>query len=1197
MRLPISLFPTNTTSKPNRRRSRQRRLSLEELEDRTVPTSVTLFFDGAEAGVGNVTEGTGTALANDRSQIGSVTSNPATSLADPNNFVTLDPVEAIPRIEFSTGVVDNLAFDALDPPFTIGGDPRVDPADFRVTTFATGLDYPYGMTQLSDGSILVATSDPDGSSFFSSTGELLRLADDDGNGVADGAGTVLFTGLPGAMTSLVAVGELFFVTSTEGGGERITVLRAGATPDAALTLEGSLNLTFPSGFGHKSYALEVTEVSPGAYDLYFNIGAAGNATTTDPTNTVTLSGLTTGSLQGDSIYRVRVSDAAGAVTASNLVQIATGLRNAAGLAFDPTTGDLYFEDNGIDTPGNRGEALSADELNFIAAANLGGAIEDFGFAANYTRYRTGTIIGGQGIQPLAAFQPLPNPQSGDESEGPAEIALAPSTFGALSGGIFVGFHGQFNDGGLANRENPLVWVDPATGDYFHFIGIDEANVGHLDGLLATSDALFLADLSSNGSTGSGAGAGVIYMIQAILDVNNDPTAGDDLAATNEDTAVTIDVLADDSDIDGDALSVTSATQGADGSVLVNADNTITYTPDADFNGGDSFTYTIDDGNGGGDTATVTISVVAINDDPVARDDSALTNEDRAVTIAVLTNDSDIDGDALSVTSATQGADGSVLVNANNTITYTPDAEFSGSDRFTYAIDDGNGGDDTATVTITVVAINDDPVARDDSAATNEDLAVTIDVLANDSDIEGDALSVTSATQGADGSVLVNADNTITYTPDAAFNGSDSFTYTIDDGNGGTDTATVSVTVIKPQLVLAGGVLRFDGSAFRDVVEVTIHPNVYIVTAFGSRELFSSADVATISMDGNGGFDTLRVRIAVEGVFIDGKLGGGTVDVGGVTLAAFDGFNEVRATNYGASTTARLTADFLSDRSIGADAGSFLVGRRNGATAVFQVVYMQEVHTIGAGGAAYLSGFAGADELEATSKSSIVTGASNRIGNPFRIESEGFRHLFVHGNAGADKATFTGDAVGETIATNHPQFGSALTFETYQRVGNTVVWDVRAFGFENVTAINVDSADGRAFLFDGPEDDMLDGGALTTILAATRDGQPYRVEVQGFSLVVATAKFGGYDVAYGISSRVLAFGFEETHPSPRPSQSSMALTAQGGATAEFASRPDVARLQGHDRPRRIGIGDTHPAQDAIDAVLGSDEFDRLFFDRD
>jgi hypothetical protein len=163
------------------------------------------------------------------------------------------------------------------------------------------------------------------------------------------------------------------------------------------------------------------------------------------------------------------------------------------------------------------EPLSADELNFIARTNLGGVTEYFGFPSNYTAYRAGTVVGGAGIQPLIAFQPIPDPFTGHESEGANDIVFAPPAFpDGLNTGVFIGFHGRFNAGGTNNEENPVVCANPATGAYFHFIGGQQAGIGHLDGLLATRDSLFVADLVSTGNTSSGAGAGVIYQIKSLV---------------------------------------------------------------------------------------------------------------------------------------------------------------------------------------------------------------------------------------------------------------------------------------------------------------------------------------------------------------------------------------------------------------------------------------------------------------------------------------------------------------------------------------------------------------------------------------------------------------------------------------------------------------------------------------------------------
>ncbi len=185
-----------------------------------------------------------------------------------------------------------------------------------------------------------------------------------------------------------------------------------------------------------------------------------------------------------------------------------------------------------------------------------------------------------------------------------------------------------------------------------------------------------------------------------------------------------------------------------------------------------------------------------NGPPVAVGDSTTTAEDTAIVIRVLDNDSDVDGDSLSVIEVSTPSNGSVAITgAGTTVTYTPNANFHGSDLFTYKVSDGNGSTDTGTVTVTVTSVNDPPVAMGDSTTTDEDRAIVIRVLDNDTDADGDALSVTAVSVPSNGRAAIrNAGATVTYTPNSSFHGSDSFTYVASDGNGGTDTGTVNVTV-------------------------------------------------------------------------------------------------------------------------------------------------------------------------------------------------------------------------------------------------------------------------------------------------------------------------------------------------------------------------------------------------------------------
>ena len=406
---------------------------------------------------------------------------------------------------------------AIAQPFTVQG-PGVNTNHFRVTTFASGLSFPLGMAELSDGSLLVTIVQSGGLSSGTNPGRLIRLTDTNSNGIADGAGVILYSNLSPALTAVRVVDQLVFVM---GRPHPITVLRMGATPATPLTLAGRLIITYPSGWTQHQHSELGVRKTPGftnRYDLFFQIGAKDNFSITTVSATLTNDNIpgASGSLAGDAIHGITIIDSGSTLSATNLTQIASGTRNAAGFTFHPVTGDLYFQDNGIDGLVNVGEAHSADELNVIARTNLGGPVEFFGFPANYISYRSNTIVGGAGIQPLIAFQPIPLP-FGAESEGPNQIAYAPPGFpDGLNSGVFLGFHGQYGSAGLANEENPLVYADPATGNYFHFILGQQPGIGHLDGLLATRDSLFVADMTTTGNPNSSVNAGAIYQIKSLV---------------------------------------------------------------------------------------------------------------------------------------------------------------------------------------------------------------------------------------------------------------------------------------------------------------------------------------------------------------------------------------------------------------------------------------------------------------------------------------------------------------------------------------------------------------------------------------------------------------------------------------------------------------------------------------------------------
>src|SRR5437762_1734925 len=508
--------------------------------------------------------------------------------------------------------------------FSIGGDPRVDPNDFRITTFASGLNFPNGLARLSDGSILVATSNPNGNgAYWLSSGELLRFTDTDNNGIADGPGQLMYSDPVGVWTGLAVAGNMVFIMSAKDNANRTIVLKLNNGPASPYTFAGTLNFAFPGIWEHKAYAM-TTRPAPGApagtWELYFNVGSSANFD--QNTDTVGLSGLLTGTMKGGTIYRVTVTEVGFGATVSSLVRIAAGLRNAAGMAFHPTTGDFYFEDNGIDGFQDPNEPLSADEINRIAAADLGRQpVPDFGFPNDYIDYPTRQRVGSGGVQPLVAFLPLPcascpdpgdpNGPDGAESEGPSGIVFAPPLFPPyVNNGVFVGFHGKFSAPPSGNEENPLVFWDAGTGNYFHFI--ESFQLGHGDQLLSTDDSLFIADMTSGGSVDTNGGDGVIYQIKRKIG-DTTPSASITSPAEGSTVSGTVTVGMSESGFTG-TISWTLHLDDRGNPIFTTSGTTSTASFSWDTSGvpagAHTLRLTVQDGTGRSATATRNVTVAA-----------------------------------------------------------------------------------------------------------------------------------------------------------------------------------------------------------------------------------------------------------------------------------------------------------------------------------------------------------------------------------------------------------------------------------------------------------------------------------------------------------------------------------------------------------------------------------------------------------
>ncbi|WP_298686082.1 Ig-like domain-containing protein, partial [uncultured Sphingomonas sp.] len=317
-----------------------------------------------------------------------------------------------------------------------------------------------------------------------------------------------------------------------------------------------------------------------------------------------------------------------------------------------------------------------------------------------------------------------------------------------------------------------------------------------DGTLSyTPDAGFVGqDVIDYAITDGQGGASSAVVTVTVMPSDRHVVANSDAATTRAGEPVVLDVLANDVDSRGDPLAVVAAA-ASHGAVAINPDGTLRYTPDAGYSGADTIAYTVSDGAGG--VASTTVAVTIIPDRvPDAAPDTATTRAGAPVTIAVLANDSDADGDPLTVTAA--GAQhGRVAITPDGALVYTPDAGFGGTDTIRYAIADGHGGTAQSTVAVAVLADHAPTIDPRPAIDTVGGRPVTIAGLAAAHDADGDPLTITQASAAA-GTVAINPDGTLTYTPARGFVGVTSLSYTVDDGHGGTATATLLVRVAAPQ---------------------------------------------------------------------------------------------------------------------------------------------------------------------------------------------------------------------------------------------------------------------------------------------------------------------------------------------------------------------------------------------------------------
>lgn len=393
-----------------------------------------------------------------------------------------------------------------------------------------------------------------------------------------------------------------------------------------------------------------------------------------------------------------------------------------------------------------------------------------------------------------------------------------------------------------------------------------------------------------------------------------PVANNDGPAVNEDTPTLIDVLANDTDLNGsetlNPATVTVVSAPAHGTVAVQADGKILYTPALNYWGADGFTYTVKDNDGNlSNTATVSVTVVAMDDPFSDADEEVATNEDTTLTGNVLTGTSSVDGpvtvksftvagDPASYTAgvtATIAGKGTLTIAGDGAYTFIPVANYNGAVPIvTYTLTDGSGTDDTSTLKITVTSVNDNFADADETVSTEEDTTLTGNVLTGTSSVDGPVTvkgftvagdSTTypagaTATIAGKGELTIGGDGSYTFTPSANYNGAvPVVTYTMTDGSdpGDTSTLTISVTSVNDlpvanagpdQSIREGTVVTLDGSASTDVDDANL---AYSWTQISETPIVTLSDPAAMkptftapSVQAAGGLLTFQLKVTDSG---------------------------------------------------------------------------------------------------------------------------------------------------------------------------------------------------------------------------------------------------------------------------------------------------------------------------------------------
>ncbi|QDU26633.1 Serine-aspartate repeat-containing protein D precursor [Anatilimnocola aggregata] len=350
--------------------------------------------------------------------------------------------------------------------------------------------------------------------------------------------------------------------------------------------------------------------------------------------------------------------------------------------------------------------------------------------------------------------------------------------------------------------------------------------GKLTAVLATGPSHGTLTLNANGSfsyspnanyngtdsftykTNDGvADSNIVTVSLAVTPVNTAPLASVDSYTIAEDTQLSIitnGVLANDTDADSATLTAVLVAGPSHGTLTLNPDGSFAYSPTANYNGPDSFAYQANDGTLDSAITTVNLTVIAVNDAPIASGEVYSTAEDVLLAVmagGVLSNDVDVDGNTLRAILVSGPSHGTLMLNPDGSFVYSPISNYNGADSFVYRANDGSADSNLITVSITVTPVNDPPVGVNDGYQTNQGIALpvpaTTGVLANDREVDGDSLSAALSTNPANGTLVFNSNGSFTYTPRTGFSGIDSFAYLASDGllNGNLVTVTIDVKTL------------------------------------------------------------------------------------------------------------------------------------------------------------------------------------------------------------------------------------------------------------------------------------------------------------------------------------------------------------------------------------------------------------------